>query len=53
VSAERSDQLVDGEVHLQGGVTTRTMIFLSFPSNLVPKHKLGNQTLLLKNKHGE
>jgi hypothetical protein len=53
VSAERTDQLVDGEVRLRGGVKTRTMIFLSFPSNLVPKYKFGNQTLLLKNKYGE
>jgi hypothetical protein len=29
------------------------MISLSFPSNLVPERKLGNQTLLLKNKYGE
>jgi hypothetical protein len=53
VSVECSDQLFDGEVRLQGGATTQTMIFLSFPSNLVPERKLGNQTLLLKNKHGE
>jgi hypothetical protein len=53
MSAERSDQLVDSEVRLRGGATTRTMIFLSFPSSLVPERKLSNQTLLLKNKHEE
>jgi hypothetical protein len=26
---------------------------LVLPSNLVPEHKLGNQTLLLKNKYRE
>jgi hypothetical protein len=53
VSTEQSNQLVDGEVRLQGYATTRTMIFLSFPSNLVPEHKLGSQTLFLKNKYRE
>jgi hypothetical protein len=53
VSTERSDQLIDGEVRLRGGATTWTMIFLSFPSNLVPERKLGNQILLLKNKYEE
>jgi hypothetical protein len=44
---------VDGEVRLRGGATTRTMIFLFVPSNLVPERKLGNQTLILKNKYRE
>jgi hypothetical protein len=30
MSAERSDQLADGEVRLLGGVTTQKMIILSF-----------------------
>jgi hypothetical protein len=37
MSAKRSDQLVDGELWLPGGATTRKMIILSFLDDLVPE----------------